>query len=149
MSLEILLIPMALAAVNAWQARAAGSAEQGRQVVQTRLRDTGLLTTSIRNLGGTAATDGGEVRAQLDGATLHFGVNSDGLAVAHIAGVAPATAESLISRVDAEYAMQVQTQVYDRLMARADELGLTVESEQVQDDNTIIVTLLTNRHMPA
>lgn len=144
MSLEILLIPVALAAHAAWQARAERD-QQRAAVVQTRLKDPDMLGRAISNLGGQASLAADGVDGQLDGARLHFGVNADGLAVARITGVEPEEAEELIRRIDGDYAAQVQTRMYDQLMSRAAALGLTVESEEVDDDNTITVTLLTGQ----
>jgi hypothetical protein len=142
-SLEILLIPVALAAHAAWQARA--ERDQHAAVVQTRLKDPGMLRQAIANLGGQASLGADGVRGQLDGATLHFAVNADGLAVARIAGMNSQEAEDLIRRIDGDYAAQVQTRMYDQLMSRAAALGLTVENEEVDEDNTITVTLLTGQ----
>lgn len=144
MSLEILLIPVALAAHAAWQARAERD-QQHAAVVQTRLKDPGMLGRAISNLGGKASVAADGVEGELDGARLHFGVNADGLAVARIIGAEPAEAEELIRRIDGDYAAQVQTRMYDQLMSRAAALGLTVESEDVDENNTITVTLLTGQ----
>lgn len=148
MSLEILLIPAALAAHAAWQARAEKRAYDAQQVVETRLKDPGMLAQAIRNLGGVAEVRPDGVHGQLRGASLSFTTNQDGLAVARVANVDGSMAEALISQIDADYASQVQTHLYDRLVARAAELGLTVESEHVDEDNTITVTLLTTGAMP-
>jgi len=138
-SLEILLIPLAFAAVNAWQARA--HPDQERCMVETRLRSPELLTKAITALGGTCQPDATGIRAQLGEASLQFSTNADGLAVAHVEGVELEEAQRIISDIDREYASAVQTQMYDTLLARAETLGLSVESESVDAENTITVVL--------
>lgn len=139
MSLEVLLIPAALAAYSAWQARA--EATGARCVVQTRLRDPELLATSLASLGATTSASDTEVVGDLEGARLTFRVGPEGVATAHVEGADVARAEDLVRRVDQEYAALVQGRLYERLRSRAGELGLLIESESVGEDNAITVVL--------
>ena len=148
MSLEILLIPAALAAYSAWQARAdadqaAGAAGVARSacVVQTRLRSPQLLMSAMSSVGAAVHVEGDRVVGRLGAAELSFRTNSEGVAVAHVAGIDAAEAERLVHLIDAEYAAAVQTQLYERLHQRAESLGLKIESESVAADNSITVVL--------
>jgi len=143
-SLEVLLIPAALAAISAWRAHAEKLDHGTAAVVQTRLRDEGLLTEAVTNLGGQALRTPAGLTAEIEGGRITFTTNAEGLAVAHVEGIDARSAEEVIRRIDAEYAAQVQTRLYDRLKARAAELGLLVESEHVDADNNITVVLQTN-----
>lgn len=139
MSLEVLLIPAALAAYSVWQARA--EAAGAHCVVQTRLRDPELLDSALRSLGATTTTTGTEVVGDLDGTRLAFRLLPDGVVAAHVEHADRARAEELVRRVDEEYAALVQGRLYERLLARAAELGLLVEGESVGQDGAITVVL--------
>jgi hypothetical protein len=53
------------------------------------------------------------------------------------------TYESL-SLMDEEYRRCVQTNTYEKLLKRAKEKNMTIESEEVMEDNSIVITLLIN-----
>jgi hypothetical protein len=139
-SVEILLIPAAMAAVAAWNARAEQEADR-TCVVTTRMRDPELLAQALSVLGARTAVQPGVVHGSLPDAEVRFSWGEDGLVSAHVAGDDEAAAERLVRLVDAEYAALVQAKVYAQLQQRADALGMTVESEQVHADNSITLVL--------
>lgn len=148
MSVEMLLIPVAMAAYGAWVARADAAAQEGVAarttcVVQTRLRDPNLLIDALTAVGATVTYSDAVVTGVLGGAGISFSPGADGVAVAHVTGASVAEAERLIHLVDGEYAACVQSRLYERLHERAAALGLTVESEAVGKDNSITVVLAT------
>lgn len=140
MSVEIILIPMAMAAVAAWQARGEAASAQ-TCLVGTRMRHRALLAEALELLGAEVSTDATSVRAELADMTLQFTWSEDGIATAHVEGGEIAAAEQLIAAVDQEYAALVQAAVYQRLTERVEHLGLHVESESVQEDNSITLVL--------
>lgn len=50
-----------------------------------------------------------------------------------------------LSSIDKEYKRCIQTQTYEKIMSKAEEKGLTVESEEVLEDDSITITLLINQ----
>ncbi len=140
MSIEIVLIPLALTAVGAWKARAESGS--GTSVVRTRLRDRGVLDEALTNLGADVQHDGRTTTARFSECVLTFAAQDDGTVLAHVSHNDIAVAERLVHDVDAEYAAVVQGRLYDRLVQRAPALGLRVEDEVVDDDNAITLVLV-------
>lgn len=141
MSIEILLIPAAMAAVTAWRARAEGGGPARTCTVRTRLRDRALVGTAVGNLGGTAIVDEDVVRAQLDGVSLALRWDTDGVVVAHAESSDVDHVQRLLHDLDAEYAALVQAAVHAQLLERAAQLGMVVESETVDQSNDITLVL--------
>ena len=154
MSVEVLLIPAALAGVSAVMAGFSGlgamfTNDEGRRVcvIQTRLKHPDLLAEALTNLGAEATVDAeGGVYATWDGIPLGFARNADGVIACRFGGdISDARAQEMIDAVDAEYARLVQRQVHQRVRERAADLGMTIESETVDDDENITVVLNVER----
>ena len=121
MSLEILLIPLGMAAYAAWQARAEANAQDC--LVETRWRHTALLAQSLDDLGANAIeATVDSTSATINGVAVTFARGADGIITA--------------------YTRRVQDVVYHRVRQRVSELGYEVDSETVDDDETI--TLVVN-----
>ena len=148
--MEILLIPLALAAAHAVVAVAgvitAGvkdGEEQKACVVQTRLKDPGLLVEALQSIGARATLQAnGSVSGSWEGLTYSFVHHDDGTLSAHFdADVDVDRARELILAIDAAYAKAVQEAVRQRVRERAGELGMTVESETVGADQSVTLVL--------
>lgn len=144
MSVEIVLIPLALAAVGAWKARAQADTA-GVCVVQTRLRDPDLLSDALRALGAQVALTPGVVTGRLGATELSFSARIDGSVVAHVTAADPEEAERLVLAVDDAYAAAVQVALYQRLIERAPGLGLRVADQSVDEEDGITLVLETER----
>lgn len=164
MSVEILLVPAALAGLSALaSAWAAGSAlftnDEGQRVcvVQTRFKHTGLLAQSLTNLGVRGVEVDGETVTGLWGDNpVAFSRNTgvwgeppvevDGVLACNFEGeIENDEAAARIQSLDSEYARLVQQQVRERVLARAGKLGMTVESETVDDEEGITLVLNVER----
>ncbi len=155
MSVQLVLLPLAMAGFSALAGgfsavQAMRTDHKGRNVfvVQTRLKHPQLLVAAFSNLGAAAAVDAdGSVEARWDGVEIRFSADEDGSLVSHFSGddVDTARAEDIIRAVDAEYARLVQDHVYRRVKERAADLGMTVESESVDDERAITVVLNVER----
>lgn len=152
MSVELVLLPVAMAGFSAAVAgfsalRAMLDRGDGEErevcVVQTRMKDPALLAAAFANLGAEAkVTAGGEVEANWDSIDISFARNEEGILTAHFDGdVDVARAQDLALAIDGEYARLVQEAVRDRVLARAADLGMTVESETVDADAGITLVL--------
>jgi hypothetical protein len=151
LSVEILLVPLALAAAHAVVAVAgmvaAGVDDEGREkkacVVQTRLKHPGLLVEALRSVGAEAkAHSDGSVTGTWEGINFSFVHHEDGTLSAHFdADVDVERARELILATDAAYARAVQEAVRQRVKQRAGELGMTVESETVGEDESVTLVL--------
>jgi hypothetical protein len=151
LSVEILLVPLALAAAHAVVALAgvvtAGVSDDGEEqktcVVQTRLKHPGLLVDALHSVGAKAKADAdGSVTGTWEGINFSFVHHEDGTLSAHFdADVDVERARELILATDAAYAKAVQEAVRQRVKQRAGELGMTVESETVGEDESVTLVL--------
>ena len=151
MSVEILLVPLALAAAHAVVAiggavtAAVGSDGKERKAiaVQTRLKDPRLLVGALQSVGATAeAHSDGTITGTWEDMGFRFVHNEDGTRSAHFdADVDVTRAQELILATDAAYAKAVQETVAQRVRDRAGQLGMTVESETVGEDESVTLVL--------
>jgi len=142
MSLELLLIPAAMAAYAAWQARADSNTSHCE--VETRWRHSGLLTQALHDLGAAEISVTADSTSATIGATqTTFVRRPDGIMTAHFPLDTKADAAiDIVTQVDLAYTRRVQDVVYHRIRSRVDELGYDIASETVDNDETI--TLVVN-----
>lgn len=146
MSIELILIPMAIAAVSAWQAKNAAD-DDGRQVVAvgTRMRNDRLLQFAIVDTGAQVSRHGDVITATWPTSQGRFTRDIDGIWSAHFVGdTSLDTASNLIANIDTAYGRHVQQEVLTRLRERAPTAGMAVESETVEDDHSITLVLNVN-----
>jgi len=145
MSVEVLLVPLAIAAIGAWQASRTEQAADGQVVchVATRMRDHGLLTAALADTGAsTAIEDENTLVATWQGVQARFTRDQDGIWSAHLTGqVDQDRAMGIITAVDQAYGRQVQAAVLARLHERAPAAGMRVESQRVADDASVTLVL--------
>lgn len=149
MSIEVLLIPLALA-VLAGGARAvqlnsvqASETAAGKPLIRayTTARDPELLMSALSELGATVARQGDLLVAVIRGCEVRLAPAADGAYVAEMEGVVPE--EMLgddVARLNAEYGRHVQRAVYEKVLSRAEPNGLHFESEEHEPDGTIVLT---------
>lgn len=143
MSIEVLLIPLAIAAISAATATKKGTEGRPQIEVSSRMRDGELLTESLRNLGAEVV-DAGEnhvqVRIGQRGMTMNRG--QDGIWSAHFE---PSwTEEEAIQAIvdlDQVYGANVQREVVRKLKERAPGAGFDIESESVDEAQTVTMVL--------
>ena len=151
MSVEILLVPLALAAAHVvvavggavTAAVGADGTERKACVVQTRLKDPRLLVAALQSIGATAeAHHDGSISGTWEDIGFRFVHHEDGTLSAHFdPDVDVGRAQELILAADAAYAKAVQEAVRQRVRDRAGQLGMTVESETVGDDESVTLVL--------
>jgi len=151
LSVEILLVPLALAAAHAVVAVAgavtAAVGDDGKErkaiAVQTRLKHPGLLVDALHSVGAKAtAHSDGTISGTWEEIGFRFVHHEDGTLSAHFdADVDVARAQELILATDAAYAKAVQEAVAQRVRERAGHMGMTVESETVGEDESVTLVL--------
>lgn len=147
MSVSLILVPLAVAAVSAAHGMRSGSqhvANDQNQVVcqvQTRMRDATLLAAALRGTGAEVTEGDAEIVAGWKGVRARFTRNQDEIWEAHFTGdVDEARAVDIVRAVDAGYGLQVQRAVLERLRDRAPAAGLRLESESVAADRSVRLT---------
>ncbi len=143
MSVSLILVPLAVAAVSAAHGMRSGRNNQNQLVcqVQTRMRDAVLLAAALRGTGAEVTEGNGEIAAVWKGARARFTRNHDEIWEAHFTGdVDEARAVDIVRAIDAGYGLQVQRAVLERLRDRAPAAGLRLESESVAADRSVRLT---------
>ncbi|MBW9205346.1 hypothetical protein KV097_05260 [Mumia sp. zg.B17] len=144
MSLEILLIPLAMAAVGAAKAaiddgpRGLGPREL---TVRSRLSDGSLVAGALADLDATVSvTSPDEIRASFDARALSLDRNDEGLWVARFDETwTEEEALGLVTDLDAAYGVCVQREVVRKIRERAPAAGLSIAEESVDDDAVTLV----------
>jgi hypothetical protein len=143
MSVTLKLRSEALAQLDAATIAAHAQAQPGVVTVRTRMRHRDLLSRALAGLRAQVTDDGTTVFAAWEGRRIAFGYGPEGVQVAHVDGpdLTEAEASRLVLSVDEAYAAEVQRAVLARLKDRAAQAGMRVESERVNADQSISVTL--------
>jgi hypothetical protein len=140
MSLEIILVPLAIAAYGSWKARS--MEKDNVLLVETRLKDPALLALALHAMGGTSIeVDGGVVQAVIGNRKLSFRSDSSGVLTAHVDTKDQDEAVSLLLEVDKQYGFQVQEAVVERVKQRASGLGMNIVSQITSEDGSINMVL--------
>ena len=152
MSVSLLLIPAAMAALPGALSAAAAAMEKAVNPandsahlrVQTRMKDIGLLQLAIGDTGGAVRKAGaGRITAVWRGDEAIFTRGDDGVWAVHFdgPGASREQAETILQELDSAYARRVQSAVVQRLKERADGANLQLQSETVEEDNTVTLVL--------
>ena len=143
MSIELALLPIAIAAVTAWSSRNR-SRPQGEKsfLIETAFADEKTLKEALVALGcpGTVSAKG--VYSKLGTSRIIFARQQDNRFDALFLGdIKETDACHFVEGLSEEYGKVVQQRVYQRLLKEAPKHGLVYEREEVLADNSIVVTL--------
>lgn len=144
MSVSIVLVPIAIAAISAWQASKSGTDSQGRTICQvsTRMRDEALLAAALTDTHATVAARGRTLIADWSGVRAEFGRDTDGIWQANFTGdIDEERAVGVITAIDQAYGLQVQRAVVEKLKQRAPAAGMSVISERTEADDSMTLVL--------
>lgn len=109
--------------------------------LQTRFTDTELLKKTLLDFGLEYGERDDVIETEYEERRVIMKKNDDGCYTATIVGyVQQEKAEDFLRQLDSLYCTQVQDQSYRNLVERAREHGLTLETEETQQDNSIVLT---------
>ena len=149
MSLEIILIPLAIALITKVQSNANEdnpNAAAHQVAVETRMKNLELLQNAMRNIGCTTAMQENEIVASLNSLNFNFKKNSQGIwAATFVAGTTLEAAEQIIAQIDKAYGIEVQAEVLRKIKERAPQSGMTLESETINEDSSVTLVLAVNQ----
>jgi hypothetical protein len=149
MSLEIILIPLAIALITKAQSKTKEdyrSASSHQVAVETRMKNLELLQNAMRNIGCTTTMQESEISASLNSLNFTFKKNSQGIwAATFEAGTTFEDAEQIIGQIDKAYGIEVQTEVLRKIKERAPQSGMTLESETINEDSSVTLVLAVNQ----
>lgn len=144
MSVSIVLVPLAIAAISSWQASRSETDAQGKTFCQvgTRMRDMTLLAAALADTRAVVTASGDMLVADWSGVRAEFARDADGIWQAHFTGdIDEARAVGIVSAIDQAYGLQVQRAVVEKLKQRAPGAGMSVVSERVEADDTMTLVL--------
>ena len=144
MSVSLVLVPLAFAAVSAYKAATAAPDGESPTVchVTTRLRDERLLAQALTDTGAEVAQQRDRVVADWQGVQAVFTRDDLGIWQVALTGeVTTDSAQGIVAAVDAAYGVRVQQEVLARIRSRAAESGMAVESERVEQDRSVTLVL--------
>ena len=144
MSISIILVPLAVAAVAAWEGARQDDSVPGQRIchVGTRMRDETLLIAALRDTRAETSRIGADLIADWHSVRATFQRGTDGVWSAHLTGnVDEEGAMAIVREVDRAYGSQVQQAVVRRLRDQAPAAGMRVESQNVEDDMSVTMVL--------
>lgn len=142
MSIEVILIPMALAAAAGWAAKHMASQKPGSSVCfETQFRDQTLLQKALRDFNCSPKAMGTQVRAVHGQTSFVFEPDEQGILQAHVEGNLPIEqTQTFLADLHDQYKRLVQQQSYETLIQRAEAKGMVLETEELAEDNSIVLT---------
>jgi hypothetical protein len=142
MSVELALLPIAIAAIGAIASRKRAQRQAETSFsLETRMTDPRILQAALGNCGCQSVATGAAVDSAIEGARIIFEPRDNGaLNAAFFGAIAPSQAEEFIASLYGEYTRLVQQDVYQKVIERAAAKGLSLESEEIQQDDSIVLT---------
>jgi hypothetical protein len=143
-SLEIVLIPLAIAAVSAYKASQLNDQSTGQVniSVQTRMKNQKMLIEALGMLGFSTTIMGDVLRVKNSEIEFLMRKNESNIWTAQFENdVSEDAATSLLISLDKEYGRLVQATVLQRIKERASVNGMNLESETFNIDNSVTLTL--------
>ncbi len=113
------------------------------QTFPTNFRDGRLLASTLRDYGlQPNEQPNGEITCRVEQSILRFNPAEEGPFSVEVEN-APNLQQvfQILSTLDEDYKRGVQAAAYETLMSRVGERDLVVESEEVLEDNSIVITL--------
>lgn len=140
MGIGLIMVPIAIAIVSAVNIKKENVESQSLNI-QTVFRDENHLQKALQNYGCRYVSLGNSIDSSIDGSRILFQRNQQDVFEAVFSGpITFETAQSFINDLQAEYTKEVQQQVYRNLLARSQEHGFVLETEEIQQDNSIVLT---------
>jgi len=112
-------------------------------VFPTNFRDMELLHRTLKEFGVNPARREGTIECSVEGTRLVFRQHQEGGPI-HVEVHNPPDMRKVfeyLSNLDDDYRRCLQAVVYERLKERAAEKNMTIESEEVLEDNSIVLTI--------
>lgn len=148
MSLELILVPMAIAIISRSRAQVNenSSTASARQVgVETRMKNENLLVQAMERIGCTASFSEGQIRSSFEDINFVFKKNHEDIwEASFVEGTSLEVATDIISRIDKAYGAEVQSEVLRRIKERAPSSNMILESETLNADNSVTLVLGVN-----
>lgn len=141
MSIELVLIPVAIAlvgAVGSWKREQQNT--ENSFCLETRFSDEQILRSALEQYGCAPADEDGALSAAVGRSLVRFQSTSAlGLDAVFRGNISLEEARAFVLEIDAEYGRLVQQAVHQRLMSEARHRGFVLETEEVMEDNSVLL----------
>lgn len=149
MSLEIILIPVAIALITKAKADAeenVPNASTHQVSVETRMKNQELLVNAMQSVGCSVTATENEIAGNFNSVLFTFKRDVNGIwNASFVSGTTFQTATKIIQAIDKAYGLEVQAEVLRKIKERAPQNGMTLESEVVNDDSSVTLVLAVNQ----
>lgn len=153
MSLSVFLVPLAIGAVSASVGMNAKGVEELEIDVAslpqnetyfrlaTKMKDEQLLQETLQNYGSSSEVENEEVTSKIGDAEIVFVKDSQDMYQAYFhESIAIDDAEQFVHNIYEEYTRIVQRKTYEKLLTRAEDEGLILESEETNENESLVLT---------
>ncbi|ANU09678.1 hypothetical protein BBH88_04885 [Planococcus antarcticus DSM 14505] len=147
MSIELILIPIGIAVVQSVGERIERSKGQEKTYkIKTVMKREHLLKQAIEQYGCEVKNlNQKNYLTEIGDIKIHFQLDGNGVFEAVFDNsVATKAALEFIENVNEEYKYAIQQETYRKLLQRAEQKGLDLESEEIQGDRSILLTFNVN-----
>jgi hypothetical protein len=135
MSIEVLLIPIGIAAYAAWKEHQ--RTDLCEKCKPTRIKDGNLLVSALETIGASNFSfDSVQLTADWNGSHLTFQKVGD-IFLGRVDNASEAATTAMLQSLDSALGQVVQLQNLQLVRERATEMGLTLVGEEVQDDGSV------------
>lgn len=146
MSVELLLIPIVIAAVGSTGVTidilSKKDSNTDFMIYETKMKDYELLKRALEVFGHKPFLEENYMDVNLGEYELIFKLNDENIFEAVFKGnITAEHAEEMVSEIYEEYTKLVQEQVYFKVLENIQEHNMELESESVHEDNSIVLTL--------
>jgi len=141
MSLAIVLIPLAIAAIGA-MSTLTDLPSSDSIAFKTRIKNSSILQEALFNYGYEPFKTENGFKVNVENGEIIFELDEDEKYVTIFSGdFSKEEAENFILELYEEYTTLVQQHVYQKLLKNIKERNLNLESEEITENNSILLTL--------
>jgi hypothetical protein len=142
----MLLIPIVIAAVGSTGVTidifSKKESKSNFMIYETKMKDYELLKKALEVFGHKPFLEENSMDINLEEYELIFKLNDENIFEAVFQGnITAEHAEEMVSEIYEEYTKLVQEQVYYKVLENIQDYDIELESESVQEDNSIVLTL--------
>jgi|SRR5690625_2845991 len=142
MSLSIFLVPIAIAVSSGVAITIEDKLSEGEYYqVTTKMKDETIVQQALENRGSKVTYDEYQIESRIGNIDVMFQrQENDTISAIFHKDVLVEDAEEFVENTYNEYTRIIQQQTYEKLMQRAENEGLLLQSETRNEENTIVLT---------
>lgn len=141
MGISLIAVPLALAVIGTVAVRQEAGQQEEVVVFNTRIKDEELLKKTLENYECQVVHSMGVTHVEIQETPVSLRRNEQGVYQAYFFdSVTTEKAESVLEELHEQYTLSLQEQVYQKLKEKASERGFYLESEEIEADNSIVLT---------